>query len=72
MVLFLVLYGSYVMKRMVLRAKVRRVISGKKFSESLLPEFLDLSLTRENLLAILYCGDIPAEHESDTPAAQNT
>jgi hypothetical protein len=40
--------------------------------ESSLPEMLDYSLTRENLLKILYCGEIHAEHESDTPAAQNT
>jgi hypothetical protein len=72
MVLFLVPYGYIFISRWNLRAKLRRVISGKKFSESLLPETLDFSLTRANLLKILYCGDIPAEHESNTPAAQNT
>jgi hypothetical protein len=72
LVLSLVAYGVFSMTRSVLRTKLRRVISGKKFSESFLPETLDFSLTKADLLKVLYLGDIPAEHESDMPAAENT
>jgi PhoD-like phosphatase/O-methyltransferase domain len=50
LVLFLVPYGLFSMTRLVLRAKLRRVIAGKKFSDSFLPETLAYSLTRADLL----------------------
>jgi hypothetical protein len=70
LVLYLVLYGAFSVSRAVLRAKVRRVISGKIFRDTFLPRTLDGSLTRADLLEILYRGNIRAEHESDIPDAQ--
>jgi hypothetical protein len=63
--LCLLIYIVFSMTRSFLRRKVRRAISGKKFSESFLPKTLDFSLTRADLLKILYRDDIPAEHESE-------
>jgi hypothetical protein len=68
---FLLFYGLFTMSRWANRTKLRRAISGKNFSESFLPKTLDSSLTRVNLLKILYRGNISAEHESDSPTVHN-
>jgi hypothetical protein len=62
--LFLVPYGVFFITRLTLRAKLRRVISGKKFRDTFIPETLAYSLKRADLLKILYHGDIVAHHES--------
>jgi hypothetical protein len=64
LVLFLVPYGLFFASRRVARARIRRTVSARRFSESFLPEVLDSSLARKDLLGVLYLGDMLAEHES--------
>jgi hypothetical protein len=71
LVLYLLTYGAFSITRTILRANVRRVISGKRFRENFLPKTLDGSLTRADLLGILYRGDIRAAHESLIPDLGN-
>jgi hypothetical protein len=71
LILFLVPYGLFFISRWANRAKVRRVISGKKFRDTFIPETLAYSLTRADLHKILYHGDIVAHHESGRPDAKS-
>jgi len=71
-VLFLLFYTVFFASRRLLRARIRRAISTKKFSESFLPQTLDDSLRRVDLLAVLYRGDLLAEHEADRTNVRNT
>lgn len=72
LILFLIPYGLFFIKRLVLRAQVRRAISEKRFfRDTFIPETLAYSLTRADLLKILYYGDIVAHHESGRPGAKS-
>jgi hypothetical protein len=71
LILFLVPYGLFFISRWANRANVRRVISGKKFRDTFIPETLAYSLTRADLLKILYQGDIVKHHESGRPDAKS-
>ena len=68
LMLFLVPYGLFFITRWAKRARLRSVISGKKFRDTFIPETLAYSLTRADLLKILYHGEIVAHHESGRPA----
>jgi hypothetical protein len=66
----------FMITRLRIRSRIKRAISVEKFSENLLSESflsqaLDYSLAGEDLLKVLYRSDIPAEHESEVPKAQN-
>ena len=64
--------GLFFISRFVFRTQLRRAISSKKFSQSFLPETLDYSLKKVDLLRILYLGDIVPEHESSSSASQDS
>jgi hypothetical protein len=68
LMLFLVPYGLFFITRWAKRARLRSVISGKKFRDTFIPETLAYSLTRTDLLKIFYHGEIVAHHESGRPA----
>jgi hypothetical protein len=68
---FLGFYGLFFIKRCALRAKLRRVISWKKFRDIFLPKTLAYSLRGADLRKILYHGDIVAHHESGRPDAKS-
>jgi hypothetical protein len=71
LILSLVPYGLFFIKRLVLRAQLRRAISEKEFfRDTFIPETLAYSLTRADLHKILYHGDIVAHHESGRPDAK--
>jgi hypothetical protein len=69
---FVTLYTIFTLTRRSLRTRIKQAISAKKFNESFLPKTLGFSLTRADLLTMLYRGDLLAEHESKAPIAQNT
>jgi hypothetical protein len=72
LILFLVPYGLFFIKRLVLRAQVRHAISDKKFfRDTFIPETLAYSLTKADLLKIFYRGDIVKHHESGMPGAKS-
>jgi hypothetical protein len=72
LILFLVPYGLFFIKRLVLRAQVRRAISEKRFfRDTYIPETLAYGLTGADLHKILYHGDIVAHHESGRPDAKS-
>ena len=68
LMLFLVPYGLFFITRWAKRARLRSMISGKKFRDTFIPETLAYSLTRGDLLKILYHGEIVKHHESGRPA----
>jgi len=68
-VLFLGPYAYFIRRRFELRSRVRRAICNERFGANSLPKVLDASLTRENILEILYPGSIVAEHETSPHAA---
>jgi hypothetical protein len=73
LILFLVPYSLFFINRLYLRAQLRRVISGKKFSrDTFIPETLAYRLTKADLHKILYHGDIVAYHEAGIPDAKDS
>jgi hypothetical protein len=68
LILFLVPYLLFFITRLTQRAKVRRVICGKKFRDTFIPETLTYSLTGADLRKIFYHGDIVTYHESSPDA----
>jgi hypothetical protein len=72
LILFLVPYSLFFITRLALRADVRRVISGKKFTrDTFIPETLAYGLKGVDLHKILYHGDVVTHHESGRPDAKS-
>jgi len=72
LILLFVPYSVFFIRRLYLRAQLRRVISGKKFSrDTFLPETLAYGLRGAELRKILYHGDIVAYHEGGTADAKS-
>jgi hypothetical protein len=72
LILLLVPYSVFFIRRLYLRAQLRRVISGKNFSrDTFIPETLAHGLTGADLRKVLYHGDIVAYHEAGSPDAKS-
>jgi hypothetical protein len=72
LILLLVPYSVFFIRRLYLRAQLRRVIAGKNFSrDTFIPETLAHGLTGADLRKILYHGDIVAYHEAGSPDAKS-
>ena len=67
LLLFLLPYAFFVMARWHYRQTLGRMISRRRFSEEYLPETLDYSLRRKDLVSIMVQGDVAAHHESQGP-----
>jgi hypothetical protein len=67
--LFLGFYAYFIRTKFKVRSRVRRAICAERFGASSLPRVLDGSLTRTDILEILYPDAIGAEHEASPLAA---
>jgi hypothetical protein len=63
LLLFLLPYTAYFLTRALTRKRVRHAVSNQRFTDVFLPETLDYSLARADLLAVLFNGQLIARHE---------
>jgi hypothetical protein len=66
---FLMTAVLFFASRFLYRTKLKRAILRRRFSESFIPGVLDLSLSRADLLRVLYSGQVIPHHEAPTGAA---
>jgi hypothetical protein len=61
--IFLIPYLIYFLNRYLIRSELRAVISGKRFDVRLLPDVLEFSLTRVDLVKVQWAGGVIPEHK---------
>jgi hypothetical protein len=69
---FLMAAALFFASRFLYRTKLKRAILGRRFSESFIPDVLDVSLSRADLLGVLYSGEVISHHEAHTSTAGGT